>query len=333
MRSARRAATLTDRLLAFSRRQPLDPKPLNLNQLIGNMSDMLQRTLGEAVAIQTTLAGDLWWASADANQLESAILNLAVNARDAMPTGGKLTIETANIVLDAGYCAANSDVTAGEYTVIAVSDNGKGMAKELVGKAFEPFFTTKHSGQGTGLGLSQVYGFLKQSGGHAKIYSEEGEGTTVKMYLPRLKGEHHAPGDSAADVLPALRSTHAETILVLEDDEDVRAMTCGNLRELGYTVIEAADGLAALGLLETDPTVRLLFTDVGLPGLNGRQVADEARRLRPDVRVVFTSGYAHHALVHQGRLDPGVELLAKPFTFNDLAAKIRRALDSPDPSQ
>ena len=204
------------------------------------------------------------------------------------------------------------------------------MPEELVCKAFEPFFTTKHNGQGTGLGLSQVYGFLKQSGGHAKIYSELGEGTTVKLYFPRMKGEHHAAGESPRVAGPALRSTHGETILVVEDDEDVRAAAGANLRELGYHVVDAADGPAALRILETDPTISLLFTDVGLPGLNGRQVADEARRLRPNVRVVFTSGYAHHALVHQGRLDPGVELLAKPFTFEDLAAKIRRALDAPE---
>ena len=202
------------------------------------------------------------------------------------------------------------------------------MPKEFVSKAFEPFFTTKDSGRGTGLGLSQVYGFLKQSGGHAKIYSEEGEGTTVKLYLPRIPGDHASHAESAAEDVPPQRSTGSEVILLVEDDEDVRLTTAGNLREMGYTVVEAAEGAAALRLLEGNLSIALLLTDVGLPGLNGRQVADEVRRLRPDVRIVFTSGYANHALVHQGRLDPGVELLAKPYTFNALAAKIRRALDS-----
>ena len=227
MRAARRAATLTDRLLAFSRRQPLDPKPLSLNQLVGDMSDMLQRALGETVAIQTTLAGDLWWTAADANQLESAVLNLAVNARDAMPTGGKLTIETANIVLDAMYCAANRDVAPASTSVIAVSDNGNGMPKDLVSRAFEPFFTTKHSGQGTGLGLSQVYGFVKQSGGHVKIYSEPGEGTTVKLYLPHLSQQGASPGEAVAEIAPAAGAS--ETILVVEDDDDVRVNTVESL--------------------------------------------------------------------------------------------------------
>jgi CheY-like chemotaxis protein len=279
------------------------------------------------------LANELWTAAADAHQLESAILNLAVNARDAMPTGGHLTIETANVVLDAAYCAANTDVIAGDYAVLAVSDDGEGMAKEVVSKAFEPFFTTKHTGRGSGraagLGLSQVYGFLKQSGGHAKIYSEEGEGTTVKLYFPRLREAYQAAQASPTVAAAPIPSTHGETILVVEDDEDMRDSTAGNLRELGYKVVDAADGTTALRCLETDPTIRLMFTDVGLPGLNGRQLADEARRLRPDVRTVFTSGYAHQALVHQGRLEPGVDLLGKPFTFEDLAAKIRRALDAP----
>ena len=329
MRSARRAAVLTDRLLAFSRRQPLNPRPLSLNDIIRSMSDMLRRSLGESVVIETALANDLWSTAADANQLESAILNLAVNARDAMPKGGHLTLETTNDVVDAAYCAANTGVVAGDYAVLAVSDDGEGMSKELVSKAFEPFFTTKHTGRGVGLGLSQVYGFLKQSGGHAKIYSEEGQGTTVKLYFPRLQDGPQPAGASPLVGAAPMRSTRGETILVVEDDEDVRASTGGNLRELGYKVVDAPDGHTALQLLETDPAIRLMFTDVGLPGLNGRQLADEARRRRPDVRIVFTSGYAHQALVHQGRLDPDVELLGKPFTFEELAAKIRGALDAP----
>jgi len=266
--------------------------------------------------------------SADVNQLESSLLNLAVNARDAMPGGGKLTVETANTFLDETYAAAHEEVRVGQYVVIAVADNGVGMPPEIVRKAFDPFFTTKDVGQGTGLGLSQVYGFVKQSGGHVKIYSELGQGTTVKIYLPRL-----ATASARADQQPAAaeppRGSKNEMVLVVEDEADVRGFTVDMLRELGYGVMEAEDAHAALRLLETTPAVRLLFTDVGLPGgLNGRQLADAARRLRPDLRVLYTTGYARNAIVHHGKLDPGVELIAKPFTYTALAAKIRSLFDS-----
>ena len=329
LRGVDRAAALTHRLLAFARRQPLDPKPLEPNKLVAGMSDLLRRTLGEAVAIETVLAGGLWRTFADPNQLENALLNLAVNGRDAMPDGGKLTIETANAYLDDAYAELHHEVSPGQYVMVAVTDTGTGMSRDAVEKAFEPFFTTKEAGKGTGLGLSQVYGFVKQSGGHVKIYSEIGEGTTVKIYLPRyLAEEEEATGATAAPpIIPT--GTPDETILVVEDDDDVRANSVASLRDLGYRVIEAPDGAGGLRMLEADPAIRLLFTDVGLPGgMNGRQLADEARRRRPDLRVLFTTGYARNAIVHHGRLDPGVALLVKPYTFAALAGKIRHVLEA-----
>jgi CheY-like chemotaxis protein len=294
------------------------------------MSDMLRRTLGETIAMETVLAGGLWPTFADPNQVESAVLNLAVNARDAMPEGGRLTIETANAHLDEAYAAAHQEVLPGQYVLIAVSDTGSGMSKEAIAKAFEPFFTTKEPGQGTGLGLSQVYGFVKQSGGHVKIYSEPGAGTTVKIYLPRYFGAE-APAEIEPSRVSIPAAVHAETVLVVEDDEDVRASGAESLRELGYRVLEAPDGPAALQLLETDPSIRLLFTDVGLPGgQDGRQLADAARRRWPGLKVLFTTGYARNAIVHQGRLDPGVALIVKPYTHATLAAKIRAVLDNRD---
>jgi signal transduction histidine kinase len=327
IRGAERAASLTQRLLAFARRQPLAPQSLDVNKLVSGMSEMLHRTLGEGIEIEAVLAAGLWRVSADVNQLESSLLNLAVNARDAMAGHGKLTVETANTFLDEAYAAAHEEVQIGQYVVIAVADNGAGMAPEIVRKAFDPFFTTKDVGQGTGLGLSQVYGFVKQSGGHVKIYSELGQGTTVKIYLPRLpKVDVQADQPLAAEKLPS--GSKDEVVLVVEDEEDVRGFTVDMLRELGYGVMEAEDGRAALRLLETTPTVRLLFTDVGLPGgLNGRQLADAARRLRPNLRVLYTTGYARNAIVHHGRLDPGVALIAKPFTFMALATKVRSLFD------
>jgi signal transduction histidine kinase len=326
MRGAERAAMLTHRLLAFSRRQPLDPRPIEINRLIAGMSDLLHRTLGERIRIETVLSGGLWRVSADPNQLENAVLNLAVNARDAMLSGGVLTIETYNGALDDDY-AIHEKIAPGEYVVLAVSDTGTGMSQEIISKAFEPFFTTKGFGEGTGLGLSQVYGFIKQSGGHVKIYSEIGEGTTVRLYLPRVmsteKSRENARRPAA---LPSARGD--ETILLVEDDEDVRNFSSEILRELGYSVLEARDGEAALGLLGTEPDIKLLFTDVGLPGsFNGRQLADEARRRHPAIKVLFTTGYARNAITHQGRLDAGVELIVKPFTFAALAAKVRGVLD------
>jgi len=328
LRGAQRAAALTQRLLAFSRRQPLDPKPVDIGRLVSGMSDLLRRTIGEQIGIEAVLAGGLWRAHVDPNQLEVAILNLAVNARDAMPNGGKLTIETANAYLDESYVAVQADVAPGQYVVICITDTGCGMSKQVLERVFEPFFTTKDVGQGTGLGLSQVYGFIKQSGGHIKIYSELQQGTTVKLYLPRL----HCDVDSLSEPdhqRPAPRNADAETILVVEDDDDVRAYTKEILRELGYSILEAATGLAALRVLEAHPEIDLLFTDVGLPGgMNGRQLADEARRRRPDLKILFTTGYARNAIVHEGRLDPGVQLVTKPFTYAAVGQKLRDILDA-----
>ena len=322
IRGAERAATLTQRLLAFSRRQPLAPRPLDVNRLVGGISDLLLRVIGERVAVETVLASNIWRISADANQLESAILNLAVNARDAMPEGGKLTIETANVTFD----GTNPEIASGQYVMIAVRDIGQGMTPEIRAHAFEPFFTTKETGRGSGLGLSQVYGFVKQSGGHITIGSEPGQGTTVRLYLPRL------PADDAGDeVPPARRAAPAagsnEAILAVEDDEQVLEHTSRLLRELGYRVIEARDGSAALAALERERDVALLFTDVGLPGgLNGRQLADEALRRRPRLKVLFTTGYARDAITTDGTLEPGLQLIAKPFSYSGLAAKIRDVL-------
>jgi PAS domain S-box-containing protein len=330
MGSVRAAASLTQRLLAFARRQPLDPKPVNVNALVSGMSDLLHRTLGETVAIKTVLGADTWRVEVDATELEATILNLAVNARDAMPEGGRLTIETANTHIDEAYVARHPEVMAGQYLMLSISDTGEGMTAETMRQAFEPFFTTKPVGKGTGLGLSQVYGFVKQSGGHVKLYSEPGIGTTVRIYLPRLHGagaEHAAPV-----VREAPGSQRRETVLVVEDDADVRAQSVDSLRELGYHVLEASDGPAALGVLEREgEAVQLLFTDVVLPGgMTGAQVAAQATGRFPKLKVLFTTGYARNAIVHHGRLDPGVQLLTKPFTFADLASKVRDALDAQD---
>jgi PAS domain S-box-containing protein len=326
MNGARRAASLTQRLLAFSRRQPLDPKPIDINILVNGLSELVHRTLGETIAVETVLGAGLWRVEADPNELEAAILNLAVNARDAMPEGGRLTIETSNAHIDEAYVSAHSEVLPGQYIAISVTDTGVGMDAQTIAQAFEPFFTTKPVGKGTGLGLSQVYGFVKQSGGHVKIYSEIGEGTTIKIYLPRLSGQSASP-EALADQ-PVPESASDETILVLEDDDDVRTYSVETLRELGYRVIEAHDGPSALRLLERQLRVDLLFTDVVLPGgITGAQVAAQARALRPGLKVLFTTGYARNAIVHHGRLDKGVQLITKPFSFPDLAAKVRDVLD------
>jgi PAS domain S-box-containing protein len=326
MRGSRRAESLTQRLLAFSRQTPLAPKPIDIGHLVGGLSDLLRRTLGERVTVETVLAGGLWRASVDPNQLEVAIINLAVNARDAMPEGGKLTIETANVYLDDNYAANQVEVAPGQYVMIAITDSGVGMPPEVLAKAFDPFFTTKDVGHGTGLGLSQVYGFAKQSGGHVKIYSELGDGTTIKLYFLRV---HAAASDRESDAVPAVaRGFATETILVVEDDPDVRSYGCDSLRDLGYDVIEAKDGHAALRVLDSNAQVKVLFTDVGLPGgMNGRQLADEARRRRPQLKVLFTTGYARNAIVHDGRLDPGVELITKPYTQAALSTKLRDIID------
>ncbi|HLY06592.1 MAG TPA: ATP-binding protein [Rhizomicrobium sp.] len=326
---ARRAAALTRQLLAFSRRQPLQPETVDVNRLVARMTSLLTRTLGETIAIETVLASGLWRVLTDPNQLESAILNLAVNARDAMPKGGKLTIETANAHLDEGYVEPYEQLSAGQYVMIAVTDSGTGMDSSTVAQAFEPFFTTKAGGHGTGLGLSQVYGFIKQSGGHTKIYSEPGQGTTIKMYLPRTLIERASAYDHAAAPETHAAAAGGETILVVEDEEKVRAASVEMLEELGYRVLEASDGPSALRLLDEKPAVDLLFTDVVLPsGMNGRQLADKIRREMPAVKVLYTTGYARNAIVHHGRLDPGVELITKPFGHAELAAKIRAVLES-----
>jgi PAS domain S-box-containing protein len=326
LKGARRAAALTKRLLAFSRRQPLDPKPLNVNGLVTGLSEMVHRTLGETVAVETVLAAGLWQVEADGNELEAAILNLAVNSRDAMPGGGQLTIETTNAHLDEAYAASFAEISPGQYVSISISDTGQGMDAKTVTRAFEPFFTTKPVGSGTGLGLSQVYGFVKQSGGHVKIYSEVGEGTTVKIYLPRLTAGVAPTEDEATGPVPD--GDGEETLLVLEDDDDVRAYSVDILRELGYRVIEAHDGPSALRLLVRQARVDLLFTDVILPGgMTGAQVAEQARALRPHLKVLFTTGYARNALIHHGRLDRGVRLITKPFGSAELAARIRDVLD------
>jgi len=329
MHGARRAATLTQHLLAFSRRQPLDPKPTELNRLILNTSQMLARTLGERAEVQTVLGAGLWNVEVDPNQLETALLNLALNARDAMPEGGKLTIETANTYLDDTYIVQAAEVLAGQYVVLCVSDTGSGMTKEILDHVFEPFFTTKPTGQGTGLGLSQVYGFVKQSGGHVKIYSEKGQGTTVKIYLPRLFGKGVETGNDIQEgTVPD--GHQKETVLVVEDNPGVREYSAEILRDLGYTIIEAEDGPAALRQIERNEAVDLLFTDIGLPGMNGRELAEEALRRRPKLKVLYTTAYAKNAVVHHGRLDPGVQLIPKPFTHADLATKIRTVMDSND---
>ncbi len=325
LQGAQRAASLTARLLAFSRRQPLAPKPVDLNLLVRDMTELLHRTLGEQVELEGVMAQRLWLAEIDPNQLESAILNLAVNARDAMPEGGKLTIETANTALDESYVARDSEVVAGQYVMISVSDNGVGMPRETLARAFEPFFTTKDVGKGTGLGLSMVYGFAKQSGGHVTIYSEVGLGTTIKLYFPRFLGEGVA--DDAEEALPP-PGQGEEVILVVEDSDDVRAYSVMVLRELGYNVLEAADATSAMTILGRTPRIDLLFTDVVLPGRSGRVLATAALESRPDLKVLFTTGYSRNAIVHQGRLDAGVNLITKPFTFDQLAARVRDILDA-----
>lgn len=322
---ARRAASLTNRLLAFSRLQPLTPEAIDANKMVSNMSELLHRTLGEQIEIETVLAAGLWRAEADPAQVESSILNLAINARDAMPEGGKITIETANCHLDDAYVASNHGVPPGQYVLIAVSDTGPGMKPEVLARAFDPFFTTKPVGKGTGLGLSQVYGFVKQSGGHIKIYSELGLGTSVKIYLPRSHRQEAA--ERVADVVTALPPVDAATVvLVVEDDDHVRVVTVATLRELGYTVIHADRPSKALELLQATPRIDLMFTDVIMPEMNGRKLADEVLKLRPDTAVLFTTGYTQNAIVHNGVLDPGTDLLTKPFSVEQLATKVAAVL-------
>ncbi len=329
-RSADRAANLTQRLLVFSRRQPLQPQRLDPHQLVSNMAPLLKSALGESIQLQIEGRKGAWPVSVDPGQLETALLNLAVNAHDAMPNGGSLTIEITNAVIDEEYALAHEDAKQGDYVLIAVTDTGTGMTPEVIAKAFEPFFTTKEIGQGTGLGLSQVYGFIKQSGGHVAIDSEVGRGTTIRLYLPRLMA---AAPEAREQIEIAPRQTASETILLVEDEDDVRAFTAAVLSERGYRVLTATDATSALAVLASGPKVDLLFTDVGLPnGIDGRQLVDEARRRWPQLKVLFTTGYARSALVHSGRLDPGIELIVKPFSESSLAKRIRKVLDVGLPS-
>jgi len=326
--AAERSADLVQRLLAFSRRQALQPSRTDVPELIGGMRSLLVRTLGETIDIAVHSAPSVWPVLVDRAQLESALLNLAINARDAMPQGGMLTVECANVEVDSGDAAIEPELAPGDYVMIAVSDTGSGMTEAVKRHALDPFFTTKEPGRGTGLGLSSVYGFIKQSGGHMKLYSELGQGTSVKLYLPRA--QESCDGDSPAHRPPAQPTGGSETILVVEDNRNVRDYVAGQLRRLGYQVIEAANGVYALALLERAPEVELLFTDVVMPGgMNGRELADEACRRRPGLKVLFTTGYTESAIVHQGRLDPGVELLGKPYSRHDLARKVRAVLDGP----
>ncbi len=324
--AASRAAALTHRLLAFSRRQPLDPKPVRANRLVASMEDLMRRTIGERVELSLVLGGGLWVTKCDPNQLESAILNLVINARDAMPDGGKLTIETCNAHLDTAYAARQRGVKAGQYVCICVTDTGTGMDADTIAKAFEPFFTTKPIGQGTGLGLSMIYGFAQQSEGYARIYSEVGQGTTFRLYLPRYRG---AVEDD--EPLPGITDAHladeGEVVLVVEDDPVVRGLVVEELAELGYTAIEAVDGGQGLAMLQTGRRIDLLITDIGLPGLNGRQMADAARLARPDLKILFMTGYAENAALASGFLEHGMAMITKPFAMEALATRIRAMLE------
>jgi PAS domain S-box-containing protein len=324
--AAEQGAGLNQHLLAFARKQPLQPREVDINDLIVTTAKLLRPTLGEQIEIETSLAKDTWLAFVDPHQLTTAILNLALNSRDAMPQGGKLILETQNSHLDASYAAGHSEVEPGAHVMIAVSDTGGGIPAHLVDKVFEPFFTTKEFGRGTGLGLSMVYGFVKQSGGHIKVYSEEGHGTTFRIYLPRSVEK----GRDQLDTAPKERAVGgSELILVVEDDPLVRNYVVAQVRGLGYRTLSAANAEEALAVIQADATIDLLFTDVIMGGkMNGRQLAHEASRVRPGLKVLYTSGYTENAIVHHGRLDPGVLLLAKPYRQDDLARMIRQALSA-----
>jgi nitrogen-specific signal transduction histidine kinase len=324
--AATRGADLTRQLLAFARKQPLQPRETDINALVVETARLLRPTLGEHVEIEPMFEEGAWRAMIDPTQLSSALLNLALNARDAMPNGGKLTLETANVILDEEYASANPEVTPGPYVMVAVSDTGIGIPAALHHKVFEPFFTTKEIGKGTGLGLSMVYGFVKQSNGHIKVYSEEGHGTTIKLYLPRSCEEAAAP-----DPVPASPMQGGdETILIVEDDALVRSYVMSQIASLGYNAIAAVNGTEALALLDRGAAIDLLFTDVVMPGgMNGRELAEEVKRRRPGTHVLYTSGYTENAIMHHGRLDPGVALLIKPYRKTELARKIREVLGEP----
>ena len=323
MSGVERGAKLASSLLSFARRQPLEPRAVKISRLLAGMEDMMRRALGEEIDIETIVSGGLWTTEVDPAQIENAILNLAINARDAMDGAGKLTIEVNNAALDDQYCATHPEVAPGQYVLLAVSDTGSGMPQDVIDQAFEPFFSTKPEGKGTGLGLSMVYGLVKQSGGHVKIYSEVGEGTTVKIYLPRSYGAEDHPGEQLAQ---PVAGGH-ETVLVVEDDEQVRLTVVDMLTDLGYRVLRAGDASAALTVIDSGVHIDLLFTDVVMPGpLRSPDLARKARARLPEVAVLFTSGYTENAIVHGGRLDPGVELLGKPYTRDALARKVRHVL-------
>jgi len=330
MQGGESAAQLTQRLLAFSRKQALAPVVLDLNRLVSGMSELLRHTLGETLEVEVILAGGLWPTLADPSQVESALLNLCVNARDAMPEGGKLMIETANIFLDDIYVQQFGDMAAGQYVLLSVTDTGVGIPPDVLPQVFEPFFTTRPHGEGSGLGLAMVHGFVKQSGGHVRIYSEVGHGTTVKIYLPRSQGQEISavPAAKPIDAAYLPRARAEEIVLVVEDNDAVREYACGLLVELGYRVLEAANAAAALRILKNGTRVDLLFTDVVMPGASGRELATEALVLRKDLAVLFTTGYSRNAIVHHGRLDADVQLLSKPYTQQQLASKLRQLLDA-----
>jgi signal transduction histidine kinase len=322
--SANRAAGLTHRLLAFSRRQSLDSKAVQMNTLVLSMGELLQRSLNESIQLDMRLNEKLWVAEADPNQLESALLNLVINARDAMPEGGKLIVETSNQVLHREFTEAYSNLEPGDYVMLSVTDNGSGMPQSVINRAFDPFFTTKPIGQGTGLGLSMIYGFSKQSRGHVSIDSEIDEGTTVKLYLPRFRGEELEQPDT--DIQQAPDAINGETVLIVEDDPAVRVLVSAVLSELGYAFVEAGDADGAVPILNSVQRIDLLISDVGLPGMNGRQLAEIGRQYRPGLKVLFITGYAEHAAVRGGFLDPGMQMITKPFTFDLLTAKVREMI-------
>ena len=325
MEAADRAATLTQRLLAFARQQPLHPKPVDANALVAGMHELLRHAIGPDVRLEVQSADGLWPTLADANQLENAILNLAVNARDAMPEGGRLAIETANVTLEGRQAASQLDMPAGDYVSITVTDTGIGMAPEMVARAFDPFFTTKQAGQGTGLGLSQVYGFVKQSGGHVTIHSELTHGTSVRIYLPRMSGE--ADGQQADPAAPPLPAGRQELVLLVDDEPAVRQVNADALRELGYRVLEADGAESALALLGANPDIALLFTDVVMPDTDGRRLATEARQRRPGLKVLLTTGYSPAVARQDGTPGADVPLLGKPYTLDELGRKLRQVLE------
>ena len=325
--AAKRAASLTHRLLAFSRRQTLDPRPTDVNRLVMGMEELLRRTIGPSITLEVVAAGGLWSVLVDPSQLENALLNLCINARDAMPDGGRITIETANRWLD-DRGARERDLDPGQYLSLCVTDTGTGMSPDVIAKAFDPFFTTKPIGQGTGLGLSMIYGFVRQSGGQVRIYSEVGQGTTMCLYLPRHYGAAEEP-DPAPDLAAAPRAEQGETVLIVDDEPTVRMLVTEVLEDLGYTAIEAADGPSGLKVLQSDVRIDLLVTDVGLPGgMNGRQVADAGRVLRPELKVLFITGYAENAAVGNGHLEPGMQVITKPFVMEVLAGRIKEMISS-----